>query len=288
MTKRALVLGGGGPVGSAWETGVIAGLAEAGVDISNAGWIMGTSAGSVVGAQLALGHTPAAMMATEVANAFRARTAAPAAAGPAPDLSALMGAMMRRPPSGPMPEELRRDLGQLSLNGKTISEDDFISRFSGLVDDATAWPARFACTAVETLTGEFQVWSKDALAPLARAIASSCSVPSIYPAITIGGRRYMDGGMRSGTNADLAKGYDKVLLFAVMPPAFAAFMQPSIEAELAIVRESGGQTLLVAPNAGAGEAFGPNLMDGSRRDIIAEAGRVQGRADAARIGAFWG
>jgi NTE family protein len=283
MTKRALVLGGGGPVGIAWETGVIAGLAEAGVDISNADWIMGTSAGSVVGAQLALGHTPAAMMATEVAYALQARAAAPAGAGPAPDLSALMGMMMRRPPSGPMPEELRRDLGQLSLNGKTISEDDFISRFSGLVGDSAVWPVRFACTAVETLTGEFRMWSKDAPALLARAIASSCSVPSIYPAITIGGRRYMDGGMRSGTNADLAKGYDKVLLFAVMPPAFAPFMRPAIEAELAIVRDGGGQTLLAAPD----EAFGANLMDGSRRDIIAEAGRVQGMADADRIGEFW-
>jgi NTE family protein len=285
MTKRALVLGGGGPVGIAWETGVIAGLADAGVDISSADWILGTSAGSVVGAQLALGHAPAAMMATEIATAAKARASQAAAA---PDLSRLMGFMMRRPPDGPIPEDLRRELGELSLTAETISEEDFIARFSPLLDDGVVWPEHFACTAVDTETGAFQLWDRAAGAPLGRGVASSCSVPSIYPAITIAGRRYMDGGMRSGTNADLAADYDKVLLFAVMPPAFAAFMQPGIEQELGAVRDKGGQTALIAPDTAAGEAFGVNLMDGSRRDVIAEAGFAQGKAEAERISAFWG
>src|SRR5271154_1068147 len=63
MQTRALVLGGGGPVGIAWESGVLAGMAECGVDLAQADLICGTSAGSFVGAQLALGHTAASLVA---------------------------------------------------------------------------------------------------------------------------------------------------------------------------------------------------------------------------------
>ncbi|MDB5445730.1 MAG: patatin, partial [Phenylobacterium sp.] len=55
MTTRALVLGGGGPVGVAWESGLIAGFAQAGVDLGRADFVLGTSAGSIVGAKLAMG-----------------------------------------------------------------------------------------------------------------------------------------------------------------------------------------------------------------------------------------
>jgi NTE family protein len=140
---------------------------------------------------------------------------------------------------------------------------------------------------VDVADGELVIWGADKAAPLIRAVASSCSVPTIFPPITIEGRRYIDGGMRSGTNADLAADYDKVLLVAVAPPAFLPFMMPGIEAELAAVKARGGETALIVPDAGSGEAFGPNLMDGSRRGDIARAGHAQGLAEAARIKAFW-
>ena len=71
------------------------------------------------------------------------------------------------------------------------------------------------CTAVDAETGEFVTWSKDSGVPLVRAIASSCCVPGIFPPITINGRRYIDGGMKSATNAELAAGHDRVLVVSV-------------------------------------------------------------------------
>ena len=287
MTTRALVLGGGGPVGIAWETGLLAGLAETGADVSHADWILGTSAGSVCGAQLATGRTPAQMLEAEFANAARAKDAQAAGSGKAPDLMPLMAVFAKRPPQGDMPVALLRELGQISLNGQTVSEELFIKGF-GPIAEGQPWPERFACTAVDTATGEFVVWSSETAAPLGRGVASSCSVPAIFPAITIDGRRYMDGGMRSGTNADLAKAHGKVIIVAVMPPAFAPMMLPRLEAEMAVIRAHGGEALLLVPDGASGEAFGMNLMDSSNREAIARAGFAQGQAEAARVGAFWG
>src|SRR3990167_3744043 len=287
MTTRALVLGGGGPVGIAWETGLIAGLAETGADVSHADWILGTSAGSVCGALLALGRAPAAMLEAEFDTAARAKGAQGAGSGKAPDLMPLMAVFAKRPPQGDMPVELLRELGQISLNGQTVSDEVFIKGF-GPIAEEQPWPERYACTAVDTATGEFQGWSSDTAAPLGRGVASSCSVPAIFPAITIEGRRYMDGGMRSGTNADLARDHGKVVIVAVMPPAFAPMMLPRLGAEMAVIRAHGGEPLLLVPDAACGEVFGTNLIDSSNREAIARAGFAQGQAEAARVGAFWG
>lgn len=283
---RALVLGGGGPVGIAWETGLIAGLAEGGVDVSNADWILGTSAGSVVGAQLATGRSPAALLDAEFAQAARIKEAS-GTSGPAPDLAPLMTLMAKRPIGEPVPKSLLQEFGQMALAAKTVSSEVYLAGFGRLAQPGQPWPERFACTAIDADSGEFQVWSTDTAAPLGLGVASSCCVPSIFPPVEIEGRRYIDGGMRSATNADLAHDYAKVLLIAVVPPAFAAFMLGGIEGELAKVRGHGGETCLLVPDAGCGEAFGPNLMDGSRREPIARAGFAQGLQEADRIKAFW-
>ena len=91
--SKALVLGGGGPVGIAWETGLLAGLKDGGVDVSDADWILGTSAGSFVGAHLAIGRDPAVMLQHEFAAAELIREAAPSGR-PAPDLTPLRSVMM--------------------------------------------------------------------------------------------------------------------------------------------------------------------------------------------------
>jgi len=122
--------------------------------------------------------------------------------------------------------------------------------------------------------------------PLSRAIASSCSVPGIYPPITINGRRYIDGGMRSGTNADLAEGYDNVLVVVVsagIPGPRADASQKRLESELDVLRKSGSNVSVISPDAASIEAFGENLMDFRRRAGAADAGLAQGRDTASQI-----
>ncbi|MEO7045559.1 MAG: patatin-like phospholipase family protein, partial [Ferruginibacter sp.] len=52
VSKRALILGGGGAVGNAWLIGVIASLFDAGLDVTKADLVIGTSAGSTAAAQI--------------------------------------------------------------------------------------------------------------------------------------------------------------------------------------------------------------------------------------------
>jgi NTE family protein len=103
-------------------------------------------------------------------------------------------------------EALRAEIGAFALQAQTTPEESFIAGFGRTLGQAE-WPTRaFTCTAVDTADGTFVVWNNESRVPLAHAVASSCAVPGIFPPITINGRRYMDGGMRSATNIDLARG----------------------------------------------------------------------------------
>jgi NTE family protein len=282
MKDRALVLGGGGPVGVAWEAGLLAGLAAGDVDLFRADYIQGTSAGSIVGSAIA------AKVDFDQLVAFQRAAPAASSGRPSapPDLSKLIAFMMRFPPTGEPSIDLRRELGRFSLESATPTEDQFIAMLSGGLPPGD-WPAAYACTAVDTESGDFRVWRKTDGVPLARAIASSCAVPGIYPAVTIQGRRWMDGGMRSSISIDQAAGYKRVLAVAVIPKIARSYLMPRFEAEAAPVRAAGGEVVLIGPDDASADAFGPNLMDSSRRPTVVEAALAQGRAEAARIKAFW-
>jgi NTE family protein len=289
MGTRALVLGGGGPVGIAWESGLIAGLEAEGLDLREADLIVGTSAGSMVGAQLALGESGASMKGIQFAQASRPRARDVNTAGlrPGGGMSGLMELLAQRPAQGEPEETFRAKIGAFALAAKTASEEVFIASFGHLAE-VDGWPdGNFVCTAVDALDGGFVAWDRDAHVPLVRAVASSCSVPGIFPPITIDGRRYIDGGMRSATNADLARGFDVVVVVSVFAPEMGAEFGQRLEAELDALRESGSEVLLIAADEASRGAFGPNLMDASRRGVVAEAGARQGGSEAARLKELW-
>src|SRR5690242_12736445 len=116
---RALVLGGGGPVGVGWESGLAVGLAAAGVEIGAAEEIVGTSAGSIVGARLALGMDPA----QTVSAVGEPLPAGSASAGPA--MTDLMTALAAAARSAQTPEQTRVELGRLALAADTGAAEDF-------------------------------------------------------------------------------------------------------------------------------------------------------------------
>jgi NTE family protein len=280
-------------VGIGWESGIVSGLIEGGVDLPQADLIVGTSAGSFIGANLAMGRNIAHLAEAYITEQQEPVPAAQPAARP-PDLSILIGKMQEAVFGVRPAKEVRAEIGAWALTSKTVSEEQFIASFGGWLSrlPEDAWPERpYACTAVDAADGSFVVWNKEANVGLARAVASSCSVPGIFPPITIRGRRYIDGGMRSATNADVAKGYDAVLIVAVTvqvtDPAMAERFRKPLENELKILRESNARVELIMPDAASLEAFGMNLMDRSSRPAAAKAGLSQGRADAARLRSFW-
>ena len=138
-------------------------------------------------------------------------------------------------------------------------------------------------------TGEFVVWNAASKVSLSRAVASSCSVPGVFPAITINGRSYMDGGMRSATNADLAKGYDRPWW---SPSAWGGElgerMMAPLERETKVIRDAGGEVQLITPDEASMAGFGGNLMNPRNRPAAAKAGLEQGRRIAVELKGFWG
>ncbi len=292
---RALVLGGGGPVGIAWESGLIAGLAQGGVDLGQADFTLGTSAGSFVGARLALGADAATLADPIIADKIPGDERRPAqGGGPPPDLSKLMQLMGEAQGGLRNPAEVRAEIGAYALAAQTIGEDAFIESFGRSFSTlpVDAWPERgFACTAVDAQTGGFQLWTGDSGVGVVRAVASSCSVPGVYPPVTLKGRRYIDGGMRSSTNADMASGHEMVVVIALRTGAAGGALAERIAArfneEIESLKDGGGTVVTVTPDPASLEAFGLNLMDFRRRPDAARAGLAQGLAYAADMKAYW-
>ena len=290
---RAVVLGGGGPVGVAWEAGLAAGLEEEGLRLADADLFVGTSAGSVIGSQLALGRSPADLVASQqaIANGDRPEQRPLQRAF---DMGPLTQTFLKVYAADAPLHQTRAEVGAFALHADAMKEEEWLPTF-GRESNFSSWPERaFICTAIDTATGELVTWRKDSGVPLGLAIASSCAVPGIVSPITISGRRYMDGGIGSTTNAQLAKGYDKVLVVSVVSarsrPGFediGARIAKRFEDELQSLRDAGSKVELIRPDDASREAFGPNFMDGTRREACVQAGLRQGRLEAERLREWW-
>lgn len=276
MPGRALVLGGGGLSGIAWEVGMLAGLADAGIDLVAADVVIGTSAGSVVGAQLTNGVPLASMYEAQLADASGEIKAAfrtldlvrfvIAAIWPGSDAAA------------------RSRLGHLALRAHTVSEAERRAVIGRRLAHLQ-WPERpLLVTAVDAETGEPRVFDRASGVLLVDAVGASCAVPLVWPPVTIGDRRYIDGGVRSVANADLASGCDRVVVLA--PITRALRRSGRIRAQLASLGAS-VRSIVVAPDAQAQRALGPNVLDPAYRAASARAGRAQAAAVAARVREVW-
>lgn len=276
---RALVLGGGGITGIAWETGVLAGLAEAGVDLTGADLVVGTSAGSVVGAQVTSGAGIEELYARQLEPPSSERVARMTRAA----LARYAWAMLR---SRGRDEEFRRRVGALARAaadaGLTPTEEERLAVIGSRLP-STEWPdRRLVVTAVDAETGEFRRLDRDSGVPLLQAVAASCAVPGVYPPVTIGGRRYVDGGMRSAANADLAEGYERVVVLA--PIARGVGPLTSVDAQ---VTGMVARVAVVSPDEAGRRAIGRNVLDPAARRPSAEAGRAQAAAVAAQVREAW-
>ncbi len=284
MTKTALVLGGGGLLGVSWSTGMVAGLRDAGIDVTGADRIVGTSAGSIVGTQIAQG-TPLDEM-VEWHHAPRDPDALDL--NMEIDLQSTVAIFARWASYTEMTPDNCAEIGAMALAATTVDEDRWVESLGDLV--GSDWSEReVVLTAVDAESGAFQTWTRDSGVGLHRAIASSCSVPGLFPPVSINGRRYQDGGVRSTTNADLAAGFDAVLIIAPIgarPDGIDPLSNRLATAEAEMLRAAGAEVELAFPDEGAQEAMGINRMDSSRRGLCADAGREQGRRLAGRISAW--
>jgi NTE family protein len=274
--RAALVLGGGGITGIAWELGILAGLAEAGVDLTTAETIVGTSAGSVVGAQILSG--------VSVEDLYKEQLKDPTG-----EIAARMGlgVIARFVILSAWPGDERRSrarLGRASLRARTVAESERRAVIEERLSNPP-WPERrLLITAVDAETGEARVFDRDSGVTLVDAVAASCAVPLVWPPMTVDGRRYIDGGVRSIANADLAKGCDRVVVLA--PTTVALRRSGRIANQLSTLGPD-VRSVTVSPDAQSRKAIGSNVLDPAHRAASARAGRIQAAGVAALVSAVW-
>jgi len=275
---KALALGGGGVTGIAWEFGMLAGLAEAGADLSTADLIVGTSAGSVVGAQVASGIPleelyagQLAQRANEIAARIRTRT-----------LLAYLWAFARSPDTA----SAGARIGRLALAARTVPEAERRAVLEARLP-VHDWPERrLLITAVDARSGELVAFDRDSGVSLVDAVGASCAVPGVWPPVTINGRRWIDGGVRSATNADLAAGCEAVVVLTPFTAGFRAM--PSVARQVARLVADGARVTVVSPDKAARRAIGRNVLDPARRAVSARAGRAQAASVAGTVADVWG
>ncbi|MEU0602389.1 patatin-like phospholipase family protein [Streptomyces sp. NPDC006393] len=270
--SEALVLGGGGVGGIAWITGLLAGLMDAGQDVIGAELVVGTSAGSTVAAQLGSGLTLEELYARQVDPALQAAEimAEMDLERFAADLGAALGDAVGA-------EEMRRRVGEVALRAATVPEPERRAVIESRLPSHT-WPAReLKIVAVDADSGRPRVFDKESGVGLVDAVAASCAVPGVWPPVTIQGRRYVDGGVRSIANADYAVGASRVLVIVPMGAAEPFPSDKPLEQAVEELRARGAEVALVEPDEASRAAVGDNPLDPATRRPAAEAGRRQGR-----------
>jgi NTE family protein len=291
--ERALVLGGGGSAGNAWLIGVIAGLFDAGLDVTEADLIIGTSAGSTAAAQITSATQPAELLASILAAAAPQRTgpvgsgAGRRPIGPAADHMRRTGEIIAAAEDA---ADMRRRLGASALEMDASSDGSWQAQWRATVAarlPSQHWPERTVLiTAVDARTGEPVVFDRHSGVDLADAVAASCASGLPY---TIGDNRYIDGGYRRNENADLAAGYGRVL---ALSPLGGRTRTPlgwgmHLAAQADELRARGSRVETILPDNDSRDAFGVNLMNPSTRPPAARAGYNQGRALAEQLTEFW-
>jgi NTE family protein len=266
----ALVLGGGGIAGIAWHTGILLGLVQSDSDPTVAEVLVGTSAGATVAAQVGSGSDLAELFRRQVDAGTRgAEIASPVS------MTDLIGKLAPIFSGGYDAAECRRRLGALALAANTVEEAErhrvIAARLDGL-----DWPdRRVDVVVVDAATGERRVFDRSSGVTMVDAVAASSAVPGVWPPVAIGGHRYVDGGVWSVTNTDLASGCDRVLVLApIVDPALGvevAGLGPDVRVEV------------IRPDAASLTAFGTDVLDLAVREPSARAGLVQGHAEADRV-----
>ena len=293
--ERALVLGGGGSAGNAWVIGVVAGLVDAGLDVTDADLVVGTSSGSTAGAVLTSGARPADLLAGILAAAPQHQ---PGPGGsdrgrvpssrPAPDHLARTSAVIA---AAEGPADMRRRLGAAALDLEAASDGSGQARWRATVAarlPGQRWPERrLLIVAVDARTGNPVVFDRHSGVDLVDAVAASCSSGPPYG---IGDDWFIDGGYRrSSENADLAAGYRRVLVLSPFGGRTRAPLDWNMHlaAQVDELRAGGSRVETVLPDGNARDAFGGNMMDLSRRPPAARAGYDHGRALAEQLTGFW-
>jgi NTE family protein len=284
--KRALILTGGGPASSAWELGLITGMADAGLDVRNADLLVGTSSGSRVALHLASG------VPHDVALQQGLRPGPPSSERPAAvDFVRLREDLKRARESGGSPADILRRVGALALAASAGKSGESRREIGAAQLPMETWPERrILIPVISAETGERRVFDRDRGIDVVHAVIATTASFGM-PLMLFQGEHYFDGGYYSSDNADLATGYDRVMILSLIRPPGVPF-EPLIsrEASMTTLRDSGSLVEVILPDENTLAAFAAagGAMNPSISATAATAGRVQGISSVnERLLSFW-
>ena len=271
-TDRVLVLGGGGPVGTAWIAGLLVGLRHTGTDLTAADRIIGTSAGAIVGAALAVGRDLGQFARLPTTRGSGRRT----------DPARMQDALTILATPGLDRAEARRRVGTLALADRDPDAEATELAGRRALIGSNAWPDHLTIVAVDALTGEPVVWDRNSKVPLVPAVTASSAFPGASPPIQIGEHSYIDGGLRSLTNADLAVRAQTLLVIA---PLAHRVPEETLRRELVIA--DAGVAATINPDAASLTFFNSDLYDPASWSRAYQAGHQQATTIAEEIADHW-
>jgi len=299
----ALVLGGGGAAGNAWTIGIIAGLAEAGLDLTTAAdLVIGTSSGATAAAWVRSGIPPAELFASVLSERIQPpgqnreqATSLP----PSLPMATVFERMRTIGAAATSADDLRRAMGAFAMETESLLDPAAADRRRALVASRLPrreWPDRpMIVVAVNAHTGELAAFDRDSGVDLADAVTASTALPG-GPTHSINGVRYINGGVRSADNADLASGYSNVIVLTPfsersgpLPPGQFEGLRRSREwgndlaSQVEALRKQGSHVEVITPDDASRAAMGVNQMDPATRLPSARAGFAQGTQEAARV-----
>ena len=277
----ALVLAGGGVAGIAWEIGVLQGIADIDLllarQILEADVVIGTSAGAAVGAQV----TSGAKLADLYDAQLRLETAEMEVDLDIDNISTIIQSAVEGA-SGAI--DARRRIGAVAIGAST--GDPAIRR--AIIEarlPEKEWPSRkLFVTAIDAESGELAIFSSQSNVKLIDAVAASCAVPGVWPPVTLDGRHFIDGGVRSPTNADVVAGAERVLIIVpVLQEELSTW--PSLSDELNSLAPA--PVYVLGADQASVSAFGANALSPATRLPSARAGRAVGALHAKEIAEKW-
>ena len=281
--RRALVLAGGGYVASSWEIGLITGMADAGLDIRDADLFVGTSAGARVAVDMTSGQT--------LEDIYQGRVGPD---GPRPERPAQIdwarirdGVEAAKQAGGSTTDILRR-YGALAL---AVSPGPGTDRREAVASQlpVRAWPERrVLIAAINTETGERRAFDRESGIDLVDAVIATTAAFGAPPML-FDGHHYFDGGYHSGDNADLATGYDRVLILSLIAPP-QAMRLVTLATAVEALQAAGAEVEVIHPDEETMTALAATggQMNAASGRPAAIAGRLQGqRCVSERLRSFW-
>jgi NTE family protein len=279
---NSLVLGGGGVAGIAWMTGLLFGLQKQGLDLSGFDLVVGTSAGSAVGAQLYSGLPMEELQERQIEPARQVHELVPRISMPHLFVKFIPALLARK-----KPQTFRQRIGRMAMNASTVAPEE---RYRVIEErlPSQQWPSvEFKVVVVNARSGDMEVLDQGSGVSLTDAVAASCAVPGIWPVVELNGIPYIDGGVRSATNADLAAGSDKVLVLA--PMGYHSFLNTGshLREEVDGLEAAGSRVHVLVPDAESTAAIGRNPLAPESRAPSALAGEQQAITTAASVMALF-